>query len=218
MKMRSIFLLLFSLVCFWSSAQSSRYTFVFLNTRTDKAELPKEEVDKLMQGHMANITRLATEGKLIVAGPFDGGGGIFILNTTSIDEANTWLSTDPGIQANRWKLDVLPYQPRIGGVCVAKEPYEMVTYNFIRFRSNIHKETVGDYPVLLKRHDEYLKQLAKNGNVITEGIFDDQEGGILITKGDIQPEVFENDPAVKGGTLLFEIKKLWVAKGAFCEQ
>lgn len=216
--MRSIFLLLFSLVCFWSSAQSSRYTFVFLNTRTDKAELPKEEVDKLMQGHMANITRLATEGKLIVAGPFDGGGGIFILNTTSIDEANTWLSTDPGIQANRWKLDVLPYQPRIGGVCVAKEPYEMVTYNFIRFRSNIHKETVGDYPVLLKRHDEYLKQLAKNGNVITEGIFDDQEGGILIMKGDIQPEVFENDPAVKGGTLLFEIKKLWVAKGAFCEQ
>ncbi|MBX2961192.1 MAG: hypothetical protein KF687_01695 [Cyclobacteriaceae bacterium] len=140
------------------------------------------------------------------------------MNTTSIDEANTWLSTDPGIQANRWKLDVLPYQPRIGGVCVAKEPYEMVTYNFIRFRSNIHKETVDDYPVLLKRHDEFLKQLAKNGNVITEGIFDDQEGGILIMKDDIQPEVFENDPAVKGGTLLFEIKKLWVAKGAFCEQ
>ncbi|MBX2961191.1 MAG: hypothetical protein KF687_01690 [Cyclobacteriaceae bacterium] len=71
--MRSVFHLLFSLVCFWSSAQSSRYTFVFLNTRTDKAELPKEEVDKLMQGHMANITRLASEGKLIAAGPFDGG-------------------------------------------------------------------------------------------------------------------------------------------------
>lgn len=216
--MRQIFITFFLLFCLCGVAQNQQYTFVFLNTRTDKAELPKEEVDKLMQGHMANITRLATEGKLIVAGPFDGGGGIFILNTTSIDEANTWLSTDPGIQANRWKLDVLPYQPRIGGVCVAKEPYEMVTYNFIRFRSNIHKETVGDYPVLLKRHDEYLKQLAKNGNIITEGIFDDPEGGILIMKGDIQPEVFENDPAVKGGTLLFEIKKLWVAKGAFCEQ
>ncbi|MBX2944541.1 MAG: hypothetical protein KF725_01810 [Cyclobacteriaceae bacterium] len=216
--MRPIFITFFLLFCLSGVAQNKQYTFVFLNTRTDKTELPKEEVDKLMEGHLANITRLAKEGKLIVAGPFDGGGGIFILNTTSIDEANAWLSTDPGIQANRWKLDVLPYQPRIGGVCAAKEPYEMVTYNFIRFRSNIHKETVGDYPMLLKKHDEYLKQLAKNGNVITEGIFDDQEGGILIMKGDIQAEVFENDPAVKGGTLLFEVKKLWVAKGAFCEQ
>lgn len=216
--MRQILITIFLLFCLYGVAQNKQYTFVFLNTRTDKTELPKEETDKLMQGHLANITRLAEEGKLIVAGPFDGGGGIFILNTTSIDEANAWLSTDPGIQANRWKLDVLQYQPRMGGVCVAKEPYEMVTYTFIRFRSNIHKETVGDYPVLLKKHDEYLKQVAKNGNVITEGIFDDQEGGILIMKGDIQAEVFENDPAVKSGTLLFEVKKLWVAKGAFCEQ
>lgn len=216
--MRQIFITYLLLSCFCGAAQNKQYTFVFLNTRTDKAELPQEEVEKLMQGHMANITRLAKEGKLIVAGPFDGGGGIFILNTTSIDEANTWLSSDPGIQANRWKIDLLPYQPRIGGVCMAKEPYEMVMYTFIRFRSNIHKETVGDYPVLLKKHDDYLTHLAKSGNVITEGIFDHQEGGILIMKGDIQPEVFENDPAVKGGTLLFEIKKLWVAKGAFCEQ
>lgn len=51
-----------------------------------------------MKGHMANINRLAKEGKLIVAGPFDG-GGVFILNTTSTDEARLWLNTDPGVQA-----------------------------------------------------------------------------------------------------------------------
>jgi len=212
---QSFILLLF---CSHAFAQTDRYTFVFLNSRTDKAELPKEEIDKLMEGHIANINRLAKEGKLIVAGPFDGGGGIFILNTTSVDEANVWLSTDPGIQANRWKIDILPYQPRMGGVCAAEEPYEMVTYTFIRFRSNMHKETVGAYPEQLKKHDEYIKQLAKSVTIITEGIFDEQEGGILVMKGDLQPEIWENDPAVKGGTLLFDVKKLWVAKGAFCEK
>jgi uncharacterized protein YciI len=81
--------------------QDKSYTFVFLNKKADAEPLPKEQVDKIMEGHMANINRLAKEGKLVAAGPFDGGGGIFILNTTSINEANEWLSTDPGIQAKR---------------------------------------------------------------------------------------------------------------------
>lgn len=204
----------FILVSTLSWAQEKQYTFVFLHSRKDKPELPKEELDKLMEGHLANINRLAAEGKLVAAGPFDGGGGIFILNTTSIDEANTWLSTDPGIQANRWRLEVLPYT---GSICAVKEPYEMVSYALIRFKSNIHKETVGDYATQLKKHEEYVKQLTANSQVVTRGSFGDQEGSILVLNGEVQPEALENDPAVKGGTMLFELKKLWIAKGSFCE-
>lgn len=209
-----LLILCLTLISTLSWAQEKQYTFVFLNSRKDKPELPKEELDKLMEGHMANMGRLAAEGKLIAAGPFDGGGGIFVLNTTSIDEANSWLSTDPGIQANRWRVEVLPYT---GSACPVKEPYEMVNYTFIRFKSNIHKETVGDYATLLKKHEEYMKQLTANSQVITRGSFGDQEGSILVLNGEMQTETLENDPAVKGGTMLFELKKLWIAKGSFCE-
>lgn len=209
-----LLLFCFILISSISLAQEKQYTFVFLHTRKDKPELPKEELDKLMEGHLANINRLAAEGKLVAAGPFDGGGGIFILNTTSIDEANSWLSTDPGIQANRWRLEVLPYT---GTICPLKEPYEMVSYSFIRFKSNIHKETVGDYATLLKKHEEYVKQLTANSQVVTRGSFGDQEGGILVLNGEVQAEALENDAAVKGGTMVFELKKLWIAKGSFCE-
>ncbi len=209
-----LLLFCFILISSISLAQEKQYTFVFLHTRKDKPELPKEEVDKLMEGHLANINRLAAEGKLVAAGPFDGGGGLFVLNTTSIDEANTWLSTDPGIQANRWRLEVLPYT---GTICPLKEPYEMVSYSFIRFKSNIHKETVGDYATLLKKHEEYMKQLTANSQVVTRGSFGDQEGSIVVLNGEVQPETLENDPAVKGGTMVFELKKLWIAKGSFCE-
>jgi uncharacterized protein YciI len=52
---------------------------------------------------MANITRLAANGKLIVAGPLEKNDknyrGIFIFNVKTIAEANELLITDPTIKA-----------------------------------------------------------------------------------------------------------------------
>lgn len=207
------------MVCSTLSWSQNSYTFVFLNNKPDKKELPKEEVDKIMKGHMDNINRLAKEGKLLVAGPFEGGGGIFIFNTISVEEATEWLSTDPGVQANRWNVEVLPFQPRIGSACAVGEEYEMTTYHFVRFKAQVTKPTTGNYPELLKRHDDYiLEQFSKAGNIIAEGIFGEYDGGILILKGELQPEVIEADPGVQETLLQFEIKKLWVAKGSFCEK
>ena len=180
--------------------------------------MPKEQVDKIMQGHMVNINRLAKEGKLVVAGPFEGGGGIFILNTTSVDEAKEWLSTDPGIQANRWNVELLPYTPRIGGACAVGEKYEMIMYSFVRFTATVSKFTAATYPQILKRHEDYIKQINASGNVIAEGTFGDHDGGILIMKGSVTKELFENDPGVQEALLDLSIKSLWVAKGSFCEK
>lgn len=154
----------------------------------DKAELPKEETDKIMEGHMANINKMAKEGKLIVAGPFEGGGGIFIFNSTSVEEVKGWISEDPGIKAKRWKIEVLPFIIRAGSACTLKEPYEMTMYQFVRYTANLTKFTIGDAPLTFKKHDEYLKKIEQTGYVIAEGIFGDSEGGILIMKGDLQKE------------------------------
>ena len=207
-----VFLLSSVTICF---GQSKTYSFVFLHKKSSAEQLAKEQLDKIMEGHMANIERLAKEGKLLVAGPFDGGGGIFILNTTSTDEARQWLSTDPGIQANRWDIEILPYTPRIGAVCIAKEPYEMVTYNFIRF---VEMSTaIENTERILKQHHEFVLALKKSGNLITEGIFEPR-GSILILKGEMNDTQFESDPAVQHGIISIESKKLWIAKGSFCEQ
>ena len=213
MRLLLLVLLLSSVtICF---GQSKTYSFVFLHKKSSVEQLAKEQLDKIMEGHMANIERLAKEGKLLVAGPFDGGGGIFILNTTSTDEARQWLSTDPGIQANRWDIEILPYTPRIGAVCIAKEPYEMVTYNFIRF---VEMSTaIENAESILKQHHEFVLALKKSGNLITEGIFEPR-GSILILKGEMNDTQFESDPAVQHGIISIESKKLWIAKGSFCEQ
>ena len=199
-------------------SQDKKFAFVFLHKKPDAAKLSKEETDKIMQGHMSNIGRLAKEGKLIAAGPFDGGGGIFVLKTTSIDEAKQWLSTDPGVQAQRWNVEILPFSVRHGSICSAKEPYEMVSYEFIRYTASVSKFTAQDYPEIFRKHDDYLRQITSTGNALLEGTFGDHEGGILVMRGDLQKEVIELDPGVQQGLLELMFKKLWIAKGAFCEQ
>jgi len=197
---------------------SQKFTFVFLNKKPDAEKITPEESKKIMDGHMANINRLASEGKLISAGPFEGGGGIFILNTTSVDDAKQWLSTDPGVQAKRWDIEMFPYTPRIGSACSLNPPYDMVMYTFVRFDAIVSKPTAATFPMIIKKHDDYLKKLSETGNVVAEGIFGDNEGGILVMKGDIQRDVIESDPGIQEGLLEFKILQLYIAKGAFCEK
>jgi uncharacterized protein YciI len=209
---------LFLLISGQLLAQSKSFVFVFLNTRTDKEELPKEQVDKIMKGHMANINKMAKEGHLLAAGPFEGGGGIFVFNSTSISDVAEWMKPDPGIQANRWKVEMLTYTPRAGSFCAVAEPYEMVLYSFVRYVPNIAKFNVQDFPETMGKHDDYLKEIKKTGNVVAEGIFGETEGGILIMRGDLQPEVIEQDPGVREGLLELVSKKIHIAKGSFCEK
>lgn len=195
-----------------------QYMFVFLHKKSDNEKLPEAEVKKIMDGHMANMERLAKENKLLVAGPFDGGGGLFILNTQSAVEAQEWLSTDPGIQANRWNVEMLSYKPRYGGVCPVGENYQMTYYTFVRFTPIADKTTVTGFPELVSQHDKFLLSMISKGAVVTEAIFGERDGGILITKDDITKVAFNEDPGVQQGLIAVDIKKLYIAKGSFCEK
>ena len=78
------------------------YVLVILKTGTVTIE-KKEITDSLFAGHLANIGRLARDGKLVVAGPLKKNEndyrGIFILNANTKEEANVLLATDPAISA-----------------------------------------------------------------------------------------------------------------------
>ena len=211
-------LLILSLFVAKESFGADSLTFVFLHKKTNNAPISKEETDRIMGGHMANIEKLASEGKLIVAGPFDGGGGIFIFKTGSVAKVKEWLKNDPGIIAKRWNEEFLPVTFSFGDACIAPAPYEMVSYHFIRFTLDLTKFNVQLAPETLNKHDLYLKKLTETGNVVAVASFGKQEGGILIMKGELDTRVPEASPAVQEQLLQPSIKKLWIAKGAFCEK
>ena len=71
-----------------------------------------EEARTLQAGHMANINRLAAEGKLVLAGPFADNGplrGIYIFDVATVAEAEALTRTDPAIQAGSLVMELRPW-------------------------------------------------------------------------------------------------------------
>lgn len=203
-----------------------RYTFVFLNTNPDRAELPKEQVDSLQAGHIANINRLVKEQKMISAGPFYNGGGIFLFDTNKA-ETEAVLNSDPAIAAGRFKLEVYPFDLMEGKLCTLwhkdEAEVEMTTYFFVRFVPNKEDENIA--AVKTNRFTENvlkeLKQQYKDKAELVGAInLNTNEGQIIIYKSDLEggvEDLFASHELVKKGLMTYYQKRIYFPKGVFCE-
>lgn len=87
-----------------------QYVIAFLKSGTPIKD--SAERQKVLMAHLANIQRLANEGKLLIAGPFLDNQdirGIFIYNVKTIEEAKALTETDPGIKAGLFKMELHPW-------------------------------------------------------------------------------------------------------------
>ena len=86
------------------------HTLVYLRTGP-RTGLTKEQQQAVFAGHMANMQRLAREGKLLLAGPYGRSRsdpalrGIFVMATADAGEARSWAETDPGFAEGVFALD-----------------------------------------------------------------------------------------------------------------
>lgn len=88
-----------------------RYIMAFLKSGPNRSQ-DEEEAAALQRAHLDNITRLAEEGVLVMAGPFLDDGdvrGIYIFAVETIEEARELSETDPAIQAGRLELELHPW-------------------------------------------------------------------------------------------------------------
>lgn len=89
------------------------YVMVMLTPGSTKIE-DKAKMSELMKGHLANIHKLADEGKITVAGPFleenkENYKGMFIFNTKSKEEAEAWVKTDPAVKAGDFNYEIFSW-------------------------------------------------------------------------------------------------------------
>jgi uncharacterized protein YciI len=93
----------------------AQYFFVILKRGPAWTSEVTPETTKVSQGHMANLDRLAKEGKLIVAGPFMEPignpvmAGILILRVATAAEARALVESDPGVKAGRFTYEMAPW-------------------------------------------------------------------------------------------------------------
>ncbi len=87
------------------------YVMAFLKAGPNR-EQDSTTAAGIQKAHMANINRLAQEGKLVVAGPFEDDGelrGIFIFNVSTLEEAKALTDTDPAVKAGRLVMELHPW-------------------------------------------------------------------------------------------------------------
>ncbi|MFI5153046.1 MAG: YciI family protein [Chitinophagales bacterium] len=88
-----------------------QYYFVMLSKGPHRNQ-DSTTAAKIQEGHLNNIRRLGSLGKLLVAGPFGDNGdwlGIFIFDCKTREEVESYLKTDPAIAAGRLNYDIHPW-------------------------------------------------------------------------------------------------------------
>lgn len=93
------------------SGEMKRYWLVLLKKGPNRTQ-DSISAAKIQAGHMANINRLATEGKIIMAGPMGYDGdlrGIFIMNCKDSSEVEQFVNTDTAVMTGRLKMEYYPW-------------------------------------------------------------------------------------------------------------
>lgn len=89
------------------------YVLCILRTGPKDAEVTGDARKEVFNGHFANITRLADEGKLAVAGPFGKNDhtwrGLYIFNVPTVEEAEKLVVLDPAVKSGVFAYELVPW-------------------------------------------------------------------------------------------------------------
>ena len=91
--------------------EMKRYWLVLLQKGPNRNQ-DSISAEKIQAAHMANITRLAKEGKLIMAGPIgveDDLRGIFLMNCSDSTEVENFVKTDSAVITGRLVMKYYPW-------------------------------------------------------------------------------------------------------------
>jgi len=93
------------------SGEMKRYWLVLLKKgpHRDQDSLSKA---KIQEAHLANINRLAKEGKIIMAGPIGAASdiqGIFLMNCKDSSEVESFVNTDTAVITGRLVMQYYPW-------------------------------------------------------------------------------------------------------------
>ncbi|HKE03226.1 MAG TPA: YciI family protein [Blastocatellia bacterium] len=187
------------------------------------------EIQKIQEGHMANIAKMAQAGKLFAAGPMLDNGdlrGIFIFRAASVDEAKALAAEDPAIKAERLKLEILPWFGSKGIGVKAMDEYRKnpkINWTMKKYHLAILKrgpQTTQPSAESQKIQLEHLwntRRLMNEGKMLAAGPFmkDGDLRGIFVFNTESAEEAkawAETDPAVKAGWMIVEVHPWLVAK------
>ena len=206
-----------------SEPHASKYFLVLLERPSNAPQLSKDASEKLQQEHMANIRKLHSEHKLVVAGPFTDDTslrGIFVLKAESQDQAEDWTGSDPAIKAGRLAAEVHgPWDIDPNAIHEPETTQGMEQYTLVLLRNgeNWNPSAPGFIDVM-KRHHAFFEEMTAKGKIAVAGPFpfgDPELRGVTIycAGAEETAKIVQDDPIVKAGLLKTEMHPWITGKG-----
>jgi uncharacterized protein YciI len=207
---------------------TSVYYVVFLRPDPARKPLAKEEGERIQNAHMANIFKMADDGYLAAAGPFENDpppiSGVFVMKAKSIDDARRIAGEDPTVREHRNTIDVHAWRAPAGigdeYFRLHKEhpetPENMGAHPILLLtRGQAWNNTAAkDRVVMLAEHQHYVDELRRAGKLSAAGPVEGDAVMIgIVVFHRIPPEearhLIDDDPAVKAGVLSAEAHRWW---------
>jgi len=176
----------------------------------------EEDRNGILKQHLGNVVAMLDSGKAVIAGPFGddtGLAGIFILRSTSPEEAKTWVDNDPAVKAG---LLVAEMHPWWSEDIFKKTPMPMkmstVYLGFLKKGPN-RKDGDSNNPEvqqLQKDHLANINRLAEMKKLVAAGPFGDDgelRGLFVFRVGSMKEaeDLAKTDPMIKIDRLRLEL-------------
>jgi uncharacterized protein YciI len=208
---------------------SARYYVVFLRPDPARTPLSKADGERIMTAHMANIRKMADDGIMVSAGPFDDTPttieGVFVFKTDSLSSAQAVAAQDPTVLEHRNTVDVHAWEgpPGIGAEYFwlhqrdPKTPDNMQMHPFcMLYRGDEWEAQSHNREVLLAAHERYIEQLREQGKLSAAGKVAPPDALLdLVVFRPIPLEdaqrLLGDDPAIRAGVIRAEYHHWWSA-------
>jgi uncharacterized protein YciI len=102
-----------------------QYQLVLLRRGPRATEIPESELEAIQKAHLAHMDKMADEGTLVAAGPFDEQmddslRGMCLYRVGSVDEARALAEQDPAVKAGRLRVEAMTWMTPKGYVVFPK--------------------------------------------------------------------------------------------------
>lgn len=170
---------------------------------------------------MANIRKLAKEGKLVLAGPFLDDTplrGIFVLKTQSLTEATEWTQTDPTVQSGRLASEIHTWIQPTSTFSRPPESNPMENYAVVMYLKEDNYGWANGSDPILQRHIEFVRNQRESGKLAAGAPFRDGSGSsaellIFATSVEEASQIVAQDPMVLAGKAKPEVHPWMTQKG-----
>jgi uncharacterized protein YciI len=154
------------------------YVLAFLVRGPSAAGKTPEERSAIQTAHLANIDRLAGEGKIVSAGPFGHPvpdpalRGIFVFDTGDLAQAKEWTSTDPAVREGVLGMELAAFETAAPLRRALEKDLAEERARAARGESHDHAGSIREYTMVLARDatkaEAALAELRGQGKVLFE--------------------------------------------------